>query len=44
MDGASKEGILRFKGLDPEKPVKIQIGAYSDNFDIEMEDYVFEVE
>lgn len=44
VDGASKEGILRFKGLDPEKPVKIQIGAYSDNFDIEMEDYVFEVE
>ena len=44
LDGASKEGILRFKGLDPEKPVKIQIGAYSDNYDIEMEDYVFEVE
>ena len=44
LDGASKEGVLRFKGLDPEKPVKIQIGAYSDNFDIEMEDYVFEVE
>ena len=44
LDGASKEGILRFKGLDPEKPVKIQIGAYSDNFDIEMEDFVFEVE
>ena len=43
VDGASKEGILRFKGLDPEKPVKIQIGAYSDNFDIEMEDYVFEI-
>lgn len=44
LDGASKEGIIRFKGLDPEKPVKIQIGAYSDNFDIDMEDYVFEVE
>ena len=44
LDGATKEGILRFKGLDPEKPVKIQISAYSDNFDIEMEDYVFEVE
>ncbi len=43
LDGATKEGILRFKGLDPEKPVKIQIGAYSDNFDIEMEDYVFEI-
>ena len=25
-------------------PVKIQIGSYSDNYDIEMEDYVFEVE
>ena len=44
LDGASKDGILRFKGLDPEKPVKIQIEAYSDNWDIEMEDYVFEVE
>lgn len=44
LDGASKEGILRFKGLDPEKPAKIQIGAYSDNWDIEMEDFVFEVE
>ena len=44
LDGASKEGILRFKGLNPEKPVKIQLGAYSDNYDIEMEDYVFEVE
>ena len=43
VDGASKEGILRFKGLDPEKPVKIQIEAYSDNYDIEMEDYVFEI-
>lgn len=44
LDGASKEGVLRFKGLDPEKPVKIQIASYSDNYDIEMEDYVFEVE
>lgn len=44
LDGATKEGIIRFKGLDPEKPVKIQIGAYSDNFDIQMEDYVFDVE
>ena len=44
LDGASKEGVIRFKGLDPEKPVKIQIGAYSDNYDIDMEDYVFEVE
>lgn len=43
LDGASKEGILRFKGLDPEKSFKIQIEAYSDNYDIEMEDYVFEV-
>lgn len=43
LDGASKEGVIRFKGLDPEKPVRIQIGAYSDNFDIDMEDYVFEI-
>ena len=44
VDGAGKDGILRFRGLDPEKPVKILIGAYSDNYDIDMEDYVFEVE
>lgn len=44
LDGASKDGVLRFRGLDPEKPVKIQIGAYSDNYDIEMKDYVFEIE
>ena len=44
VDGAGKDGILRFRGLDPKKPVKILIGAYSDNYDIDMEDYVFEVE
>lgn len=44
LDGASKEGILRFQGLDPEKPVKIQIEAYSDNYEIEIEDYVFDIE
>lgn len=44
LDGAGKEGIIRFKGLEPDKPVKIQIEAYSDNWDYEMEDYVFEVE
>ncbi len=44
LDGASKEGILRFKGLDPEKGFELTLEAYSDNFDIEIEDYVFEVE
>jgi len=44
LDGATKDGIIRFKGLDPDKPVKIQIEAYSDNWDIDMEDYVFEIE
>lgn len=44
LDGGSKDGIIRFKGLDPEKPVKIQFGAYSDNWEIQMEDFVFEVE
>lgn len=44
LDGGSKGGIIRFKGLDPEKPVRIQFSAYSDNWDIQMEDFVFEVE
>lgn len=44
LDGATKDGIIRFKGLDPDKPVKIQIEAYSDNWEIDMEDYVFEIE
>ena len=30
LDGASKEGVIRFKGLDPDKQVKIQIKAFSD--------------
>lgn len=44
LDGASKEGVIRFKGLDPDKGFKLTMGAYSDNWDIELEDYVFEIE
>lgn len=44
LDGASKDGIIRFKDLDPEKPFKIQISGYTENYDVEMEDFVFEVE
>ncbi len=44
MDGASKDGIVRFKGLDPDKGFKMTLEAYSDNWDIELEDYVFEIE
>jgi hypothetical protein len=44
LDGASKEGIIRFKGLDPDKGFKLTMEAYSDNWDITLEDYVFEVE
>ena len=44
LDGASKEGVIRFKGLDPDKGFKLTLEAYSDNFDIELEDYVFEIE
>ena len=43
LDGASKEGIIRLKGLDPEKPFKLQIEAYSDNWDLELEEFVFEI-
>lgn len=43
LDGAGKEGIVRFRGLDPEKGFKLIIEAYSDNYDIEMEDFVFEI-
>ena len=44
LDGASKEGIIRFKGLDPGKGFKLTMEAYSDNWEIELEDFVFEVE
>ena len=44
LDGASKEGIIRFKGLDPDKGFKLTMEAYSDNWDITLEDYAFEVE
>ena len=44
LDGASKEGVIRFKGLDPDKGFKLTMEAYSDNWEIELEDYVFEVE
>lgn len=43
LDGASKEGVIRFKGLDPEKGFTLSMEAYSDNFDIELKDYVFEI-
>jgi hypothetical protein len=44
LDGASKEGIIRFKALDPGKGFKLTMEAYSDNWEIELEDFVFEVE
>lgn len=43
LDGASKDGVIRFKGLDPEKGFTLSMEAYSDNFDIELKDYVFEI-
>lgn len=43
LDGASKEGVIRFKGLDPDKGFKLTIGAYSDNWELDIEDYVFEI-
>ncbi len=43
LDGAIKEGVIRFKGLDPEKGFKLTMEAYSDNWEITLEDYVFEV-
>ena len=44
LDGASKDGVIRFKGLDPDSGFKLQIEAYSDDWDITLEDYVFEIE
>lgn len=44
LDGASKEGIIRFKGLDPDKGFELTLEAYSENWDIELEDYVFDIE
>ena len=44
LDGASKDGVIRFKGLDPDKGFKLTMEAYSDNWEIELEDFVFEVE
>ena len=43
LDGASKEGVIRFKGLDPDKGFNLTIGAYSDNWELDIEDYVFEI-
>ena len=44
LDGASKEGVIRFKGLDPDKGFKLTMEAYSDDWEIELQDYVFEIE
>ena len=44
LDGVSKDGVIRFKGLDPDQGFKLTLGAYSDNWDIELDDYVFEIE
>ena len=44
LDGASKEGVIRFKGLDPDTGFKLTLEAYSENWDITLEDYVFEIE
>lgn len=44
LDGASKEGIIRFKALNPDKGFKLTMEAYSDNWDIELNDFVFEIE
>lgn len=43
LAGASKDGVIRFKPLDPGKPLQIIIEAYSDNYDIEMNDFVFDI-
>ena len=44
IDGASKDGIVRFKGMVPDKGFKLIIEAYSEDWDINLEDYIFEVE
>lgn len=43
LDGAGKEGIIRFKGLDPTKGFTLSLEAYSENYEIELNDFVFEI-
>lgn len=37
--GASADGIICFKPLDPEKEAKLILEAYSDDYEIEMKDF-----
>lgn len=41
--GASDTGIIVFKKMDADKPFTFEIGAYSDNYEIDMKDYKFEI-
>ena len=41
--GASKDGIICTKALDPEKAIKVVIEPLSDNFDIEMKNFEMEI-
>ncbi len=42
--GSSDTGVILFKKMDPDKSFKLQIGAYSDNFDITMNDFTFDIQ
>lgn len=37
--GASKEGIICVKPLDPEKEITLHIDGYTENYDIDMEEF-----
>lgn len=42
--GVETEGIVSYKAMDPKEPLKVIIEAYTDDWDIELEDYEFEIE
>ena len=42
--GSSDTGIILFKKMDPDKSFKLQLGAYSDNYNITMNDFTFDIQ
>lgn len=42
--GASDTGIILFEKIDSDKPFRLEISAYSDDYDIEFKEFTFEIE
>lgn len=42
--GSSDTGIILFKKMDPDQSFKLQLGAYSDNYNITMNDFTFDIQ